>query len=184
MINGSAAAPPAWIIVLTVIDVILLVMLATVLCGALLGKWRALPVSIFSLGLPVLCAYLVNPGVFASSTTQKSINWTGYLLYGVLPLSAFVVGWIYERRRYANFGVSFLNMSIGMALLTILPIIVSSTLSSSGAFTGSALAADLLASWCLVILVIFPLALAAAGIEVLLHTLVKRTTSAVKQDGS
>jgi serine/threonine protein kinase len=173
--SRTATAPPTWIIVLTVIDGILLVMLATVLCGALLGKWRAPLVSIFSIGLTVLCAYLVNPGAFASSgSTQSSSNWIDYLLYGVLPLSSFVVGWIYEHRRYANFGLSFLSMVIGMALLILLPIIVAPTLNSSGSLSGSDIAAGLFASWCLIVLLIFPLALIAAGLEALMHKMVKR----------
>ncbi|HXR65576.1 MAG TPA: serine/threonine-protein kinase [Ktedonobacteraceae bacterium] len=180
----AASTPPTWIIVLTVIDIILLVMLSTVLCGALLGKWRAPLVTIFSIGLTVLCVYLVNPGAFASSgNTQSSSNGIDYLLYGVLPLSAFVVGWIYERRRYANFGLSFLTMIVGIALLIILPILVAPSLSSPGSYTDSAIAASLITVWCLVVLIIFPLALIAAGLEVLMHKMVKVKESAAKKEG-
>jgi hypothetical protein len=171
----STTVQPAWIITLIVIDVVLLILLATVLCGALLGKWRALLVSIISLGWPLPGAYLLNPAIFTSSGAPTSADWAGLLLYAVLPLSAFVVGWIYERRRRAQFGVSFLSMSIGIALLIIPPIIISSILNSAGAYSGSSFAADLLASWCLVVLVIFPLALLVAGLEALLHTIVSKT---------
>ena len=183
-VKGTASVP-AWVIVLLVIDIILLLLSATVLCGALLGKWRALPISIFAIGLPVLCAYLVNPGIFTSSSDASTgTDWIGYLLYAVLPLSAFLVGWIYERRRYARFGASLLSMLVGIAVMIIPPLILTSALSSSGALTGSALAGYLFTSWCLIVLVILPLALVAAAFEALLHTIVKRKTHIAPQGES
>jgi hypothetical protein len=181
---GANTVPSAWIIVLTVIESILLLVAGTVLCGALLGRWRALVVSLLSFGLTFLGLYLVLAHTFATSGgSGDSTSWTGLLFYGMLPLSAFVVGWIYERRREANFGKSFLSMLAGTTFLILLPLTLVYILGSTGSPTGSTIAAYLLGIWCFLILLVFPLALVAASLEALLHKMVQSAVDGKKKDG-
>jgi hypothetical protein len=181
----SVVSPPNWVPALAISALVLLILLATVLCGALLGKWRALPVMLLALGLPVFCAYLIDPGAFTPSNSAQSGNlWLTYASAAALPFSTFITGWIYERRRYANFGLSFLSMILGVALLIILPIILASILNSAGALTESSIAGYLVVSWCLAILVIFPLALIVVGCEAALHWMVRGKKGSAKKEES
>lgn len=169
--------PPLWAGILAAANGLLLALLATVLCGALLGKWRGALVSLLVTGLVLLVAYWFNPSAFGSSSSKTGAigsGWTSYLYYGVLPVCAFATGWIYERRRYASFGKSLLSMLAGNALLFVPLLIIASLTGASTASSLPPLATDLIAVACLAVLFVFPLALIATLLEAAMHKLVAR----------
>lgn len=168
-----ATATPTWVFVVVGIDLTFLALSGTVLCGALLGKWRGGLISLLMAGLVLAGIYLLHPGDLASPAS----DWKNFFYYLVIPISSFITGWIYERRRYANFGKNFLSMLAGTALLLgplLIASVVTSTTTSSSSTALSPAMEYLATVWCMLILFIFPLALLAAGLAALLQKMVGR----------
>lgn len=164
---GPMPNPPAWAVVLALTNGLLLGLLASILCGSLLGKWRGALVSLFVTGLVLAVAYWIRPQAFlspGSSSTPAS-----YLYYILLPISAFATGWIYERRRHTSFRKSLLSMLIGTSILLV-PLFAGAVISAPN--SNSAL--TLVVGEFLVILFTVPLSLLATLLEMGMHRLVNR----------
>lgn len=176
------SAVPGGFAFLMVCDCFLLIPLFTTLAGALLGKWRGAlvpPAATFLwLGLVVILASLHSSG---NTSTAESTGGNGWLtgiaivLCFTLPsVTAFVTGWIYQRRRRAQFGWSFLSQLAGLSLLLI-PLIILLAIAESSGSSLSDIAINVITVG-LLIVGIAPLALFASGLETLIHSIVKRST--------
>jgi serine/threonine protein kinase len=167
---------PTWANITDISLYFLLLIMSTTLCGALLGKWRGALTSLVVVGLFFLLLYLFEPLYFRSSTTVGF-----FLVYLMLPLTALVTGWIYERRSYASFGQSLLSMLTGNAFLIVTILIFDYALEPARSNSSFPSALTIILGGCLLIFAVSLLALVSTVLEVLAHKIVtsQQKTSAV-----
>lgn len=187
-IIGATANAPAWGVAVLLIELPLLTPLSTTLAGTFFGKWRgtlAPPIMAFLWFLQIAILAAQHPITTSSSqsgnTSSSTLaDWFTFVAVGIglcLPsLSAFLTGWIYQRRRTASFGMSFVSQLAGLALLEAPLVILIGIGISSGNPTLDPVSifADVF-SVLVFILPIFPTALLAAVLEVALHALIAKT---------
>jgi hypothetical protein len=100
-------------ILLVIILVLLVVPACSLLAGAIFGSWRGLIVSLCSLAGGLLISHISNPVFWNTSAIQ------GYLFLAPFPLAALVVGWVYERRKYAAWWRSMFIMMLGAGIISL-----------------------------------------------------------------
>lgn len=165
-------------ILITSVLILVLAPACSLFCGALFGSWRGLLVSAFSVSGGLLISHLTDARILNADTSMQT-----YLLYASLPLTALVVGLVYDNRVYAAWWKSMLTMFLGVAL----PVIASAALIYSQAAPDASLNAALIhttaQSYLTTLAVIFAIAslilipllgLLYAGIEGILHAIVAR----------
>lgn len=165
-------------IFITGVLILVLAPACSLFCGALFGSWRGLLVSAFSVSGGLLISHLTDARILNADTSTQT-----YLLYASLPLTALVVGLVYDSRSYAAWWKSMLTMFLGVAI----PVTAYAALTYSQAAPDASLSASLthtsaqsyLATLAVILgivsLILIPLlGLLYAGIEALLHTIVAK----------
>lgn len=145
----------------------------TLLCGTLFGAVRAFLITSIS-----EIAALAPIGILFQSYTHVPASLPGDPLFLsfflVMPFTAGIVGFLYDRRLYASWGKSFLTLLLGSAIFIIWLVVISlaespTVISSSQDPTGFYIAAVF---FCIIISPL--LALPVAGIEGGIHSLIAR----------
>ena len=164
-------------IVITVALVLLLLPAASVFSGAFFGSWRGLIVALLSLAGGLLLTHL-SESRFGSLQALQS-TWALLLAPAV---TALVVGFVYERRKYAAWWKSMFTMFLGAAILLLwfLAFIYIVNM-RTGNFDVSAAAAHMttdhfmaymaIGFGCISLIVIPIMGLLFAGIEGIIHAL-------------
>lgn len=161
-------------IVLTVVLVLLVFPLCSLLCGALFGSWGGVLVSVASLAGGIFLIHLVNNEFWSPERVPGAL----YAILAAFPVSALVVGLIYDQRKYAAWWKSMLTLMLGATVLTFwlsvaLFIAVANNPSSFDSASGTSLQGTLAAAGvalgCVALLAIPLLTFPVAGIEGLIH---------------
>lgn len=167
-------------ILITLVLLLLLIPAGSLFSGAFFGSWRGLLVSLFSLGGGFVLAHITDPRFGNPDATLLN-----YLPFAAPALAALVVGFVYERRKYAAWWKSMFSMFLGVAVLLIWFFV------SVYLFDVNAGTLDILASaahmtiqnymaymaislGCLSLLIIPLLGLLYAGIEGIIHAILAR----------
>ncbi len=99
-------------ILLTFVLVLVLLPACSLFSGVFFGSWRGLIVSLLALGGGLVMAHLSDPR-FGNPDAPASL----YLLLAAPPVTTLIVGFVYDRRKYAAWWKSLLTMFLGTAIL-------------------------------------------------------------------
>ncbi len=99
-------------VLLIAILALLVVPACSLLSGAFFGGWRGLLVSLIAVGGGIALAHLSNAQFF-----PNPISLQPYLELAPLPVSALIVGLIYDHRKYASWGKSLSTLLLGSAII-------------------------------------------------------------------
>jgi serine/threonine protein kinase len=109
--NSNANAAIFFILIF----IALVIPACSTLCGALFGSWRGLLVSLISIigGL-----YLMRSTGFVFEALIVPQNYQSLVVLLIpFPLSAFIVGLLYDRRKYASWGISLSILLLGATII-------------------------------------------------------------------
>lgn len=165
-------------IVLTVILGLLIVPACSLFCGVFFGSWRGLLVSLASSAGGIFITQLSYTQFWQFSLPQSII------LLVPLPLTALIVGLIYDHRKFTSWGKSLLTIMLGWAIIIgWLAILIGfeELNASSAMLTTSSSSVDLGATIvilaCGSLLLTIVLSLPTAAIEGSVHSIIASTLS-------
>jgi hypothetical protein len=152
------------------------------LSGALFGAWRGFLVALITIGgtLGLWIAYAVL--VQHLTITLNTANGPGPIFAFLAIFTAPLIGFFYNRRRYASWGKSFLCLLVGPAILVTITLAMTALLGSPQNSSSSTLAGFYVAIGCIWLLAIPLMTLPIAGIEGLLHAILS-TRSGQRKPG-
>lgn len=165
-------------IIVTIVLLLFLVPACSLFSGVFFGSWRGLIVAVLSFGGGFLLAHVSDPRFGNPNATLLN-----YLPFAALPLAALVVGFVYERRKYAAWWKSMLTMFLGTGVLLtwFLAFIYLADVNAGGFDTLAAnahmtiqnyMASIAISLGCVALLVVPLLGLLFAGIEGIIHAII------------
>lgn len=170
-------------ILITFVLVLIVLPACSVLSGVFFGSWRGLLVSVLAVGGGILFTHLTENQFWSTPDLQA------FLELAPLPISALVVGLIYDRRLYAAWWKSMLTLMLGVAIIVLwLAVFLYIMGATSPNLTETALTARMstqsflstigILLGCVSLVVIPMLGLFVAGIEGIIHSIIAQSRRA------
>jgi serine/threonine protein kinase len=164
-------------IVLTVVLVLLVMPASSILSGAFFGSWRGTLLSLCIVYGGLAITHLSDPTFF-----WNPASWPDYLILAPLPVSAMIVGLVYDRRQYSSWWKSLFTLMLGYTLIIgslyalILVVEYTSLAGTLGVDTSDATAITNVVLGCFSVCTVILLTLPTACIEGIVHASVVRIT--------
>lgn len=159
------------LILIFLLFLLLVVPAITLLSGALFGAVRALLVTCIVAG-GTAALLLVYAFAQHTSLSLNNANGPATAVLVLSPITASLVGFIYDRRRYAAWWKSFLSLSAGSAFFVTILLTLTAILGRPADGSSQTALADLYVGIACIWLLLMPLmALPVAGIEGILHAI-------------